>query len=337
MSGKRRITALVLHNEVGSESTQDELDVIAQVESVSQALSALGYEVVTLPLSLDLQTVSARLKKRKPHFVFNLVESIGGTGRFLYFASALLDHLGLPYSGSPTDALYITTNKPLSKSWMRAKRIPTPPWIRMNGPTVKSRVFAPPYIIKPVWEDASVGLDDQSVFFNRGSFRDHLKEKSQSGGKWFAEAYIPGREFNISVLADKATPRVLPVAEIKFVGYPVDKPKIVDYRAKWEVDSFEYRNTIRHFDFSKKDDQLLTELRTITLKCWKVFNLHGYARVDFRVDEDGKPWVLEINANPCISPDSGFVAAAEQAGLNFETVVRHIINDIPGFKHDPEN
>jgi D-alanine-D-alanine ligase len=103
------------------------------------------------------------------------------------------------------------------------------------------------------------------------------------------------------------------------------------------VDSFEYRNTIRHFVFSKKDDQLLTELSAITLKCWKVFNLHGYARVDFRVDEDGKPWVLEINANPCISPDSGFVAAAGQAGLNFETVVRHIINDIPGFKHDPEN
>ncbi|TFG95506.1 MAG: hypothetical protein E4H13_13325, partial [Calditrichales bacterium] len=149
-------------------------------------------------------------------------------------------------------------------------------------------------------------------------------------GEWFVESYIPGREFNISILADNGKPEVLPVAEIEFVDFPPDKPMIVDYRAKWETDSFEYQHTVRSFDFPDTDESLFAELRVITAKCWEIFDLRGYARVDFRVDENGKPWVLEINANPCISPDSGFVAAAERAGINFNTVIKRIINDMSG-------
>jgi D-alanine-D-alanine ligase len=100
---------------------------------------------------------------------------------------------------------------------------------------------------------------------------------------------------------------------------------VVDFRAKWDEASFEYHHTIRCFDFLPKDQLLLNMLSFLAKECWQVFGLGGYARVDFRVDNDGNPWVLEINANPCISPDSGFVAAADRAGINYADFIARII------------
>jgi len=146
------------------------------------------------------------------------------------------------------------------------------------------------------------------------------------GGECFAERYIEGREFNLSLLASAGKPEVLPPAEIRFEGYPPNKRKIVDYRAKWDETSFEYIHTSRCFHFAPKDGPLLQKMIGIAKKCWDLFGLRGYARVDFRADEAGKPWVLEINANPCISPDAGFVAAAMQGGLGMGEIVARIIS-----------
>ena len=329
MTGKEPSKVVVLFNEVGNGSTPDELDVLAQVGSVSRELESFGFNPCHVPLSLDLKTAANQLQREDPAFIFNLVESIGGSGRFLYFATALLDQLQLPYSGSGTAALYMTTNKVLSKEWLRFHRIRTPEWTPLNGSADIPVGFSPPYILKPVWEDASVGLDGSSVLQSTAELHRHMQSGSRTPGEWFAESYIPGREFNISILAGKGGPEVLPVAEIEFLDFPENKPRIVDYLAKWVEDSFEYSHTVRRFDFPGSDDRLLAELREITSACWRIFNLRGYARVDFRVDNKGNPWVLEINANPCISPDSGFVAAAEQAGLDFKTVVGRIVGDIP--------
>ena len=135
-----------------------------------------------------------------------------------------------------------------------------------------------------------------------------LQEKQ--GGECFAEAYIDGREFNLSLLASKAGPQVLPPAEIRFEDYPEGKTRIVGYRAKWHESSFEYLHTVRSFEFPPEDDELLSRLKDLAVRCWSLFDLRGYARVDFRVDRDGRPWVLEVNVNPCLSPDAGFFAAA---------------------------
>ena len=331
MSRDNRPTVVVLHNQVGDESAQDELDVITQVNVVSEALAVLDYDPVSVPLALDLQSAVDRIHSLKPAFVFNLVESIAGTGRLIYFAPALLDNSGHAYTGSGTDAMYLTTNKPLSKTVMNTHHIATPAWTSFNG-SIAEPGFDPPYILKPAWEDASVGLNTCSVFHKKTDLLVHIKNQQPIPGDWFAEAYIPGREFNISILATAGEPQVLPAAEIDFIDFPADKPKIVDYKAKWETDSFEYQHTVRRFDFPSTDNTLIAELNEITRRCWKAFNLNGYARVDFRIDTDGKPWVLEINANPCISPDSGFVAAAERAGIDFNTVVRRIIDDIPQYR-----
>ena len=133
--------------------------------------------------------------------------------------------------------------------------------------------------------------------------------KIEDYGECFIEEYIDGREFNISLIGTSNAPLILPYAEIKFLNFPPEKSKIVGYDAKWDKNSFEYQNTVRSFEFNKTDQSLLDNLKYLALKCWEVFRIDGYARVDFRVDSKGIPYILEINVNPCISPDSGFFAA----------------------------
>ena len=122
-----------------------------------------------------------------------------------------------------------------------------------------------------------------------------------------------------------AGPEVLPIREIEFVDYPAGKPRIVGYAAKWQEDSFECRNTVRRFVDPVSEAALCAELGRVSLECWDIFQLRGYARVDFRVDAAGKPWVLEVNANPCISPDAGFAAALEQAGISYADGIERIV------------
>ena len=121
-------------------------------------------------------------------------------------------------------------------------------------------------------------------------------------------------------------------AEIIFEGYAGEKPHLVDYRAKWDENSYEYHHTPRRFDFGPEDRPLVDRLRTLTLECWRLFDLSGWARVDFRVDDHGDPWILEINSNPCLSRDAGFMAAAVRSGLSDTEVVNRIIEDVHGGK-----
>src|SRR5690606_31385231 len=160
---------------------------------------------------------------------------------------------------------------------------------------------------KSVWEHASVGLDDASVVADSGAAAALIERKrAELGGEWFAERFVPGRELNLALLATPAGVRALPVAEIEFDAFPADKPRIVGYAAKWDADSFEYRATPRRFDI---EPELAARAIDLALACWARFGLEGYARVDFRVGTDGAPTILEINANPCLSPDAGFAAA----------------------------
>ncbi|MBN1483007.1 ATP-grasp domain-containing protein [candidate division KSB1 bacterium] len=286
----------------------------------------MRHSPIAIAMSLDLHSAMQQLTSENPHFVFNLVESLNGMGRFIHFAPAVLDQLNLPYSGSSTHALYITTNKVESKKQLKSAGIPTPPWFSSES-REERRHLPLPCIIKPIWEDASVGIDENSLVYQKDQLDDVLREKTIHHGECLVESYINGREFNLSLLAGADGPDVLPPAEMLFRHFPENKPHIVDYRAKWDEESFEYKNTIRTFDFPKSDLALLEQLRELALRCWFLFALRGYARVDFRVDKSGRPWVLEVNANPCISPDSGFVAASEKAGLTYGQVIERIMND----------
>ena len=151
-------------------------------------------------------------------------------------------------------------------------------------------------------------------------FEEKLKGKDDA--HWFIEDFIDGREYNMSVLAGKDGPEVLPPAEIVFRDYDDSRPKIVDFKAKWEMDTFEFENTVREFPGSSLAPEFISRLKETARACWHLFGLKGYARVDVRADSNGNIFVIEINANPCISPDGGFVAATRQAGYPFTEVLR---------------
>ena len=113
-----------------------------------------------------------------------------------------------------------------------------------------------------------------------------------------------------------------------FSEYFNDKPKIVGYKAKWDETSEEFKQTNRAFGTLDAHPALKRNLIDICIKSWKVFNLHGYVRIDFRVDELDNIYILEINGNPCISPDSGFIAASECAGFSRREIIERILNDL---------
>lgn len=318
--------SIILYNQLTQTPGPDEADVLSQVLLVRQTLEALGAEVEELQFSLRLDLVEQALLRYKPNFVFNLVESVSNRGSLVHFAPSLLSSLAIPYTGSGVEAMFLTTSKVLAKEIMASNGIPTAPWCSLSR--LLTLEPSKRYIVKPVWEEGSLGLDEDCVFSgNNPKLVERINTPGQ--GELFIEEYIEGREFNISVLAGSDGPEVLPPAEIVFTNYPEGKPRVVGYTAKWVEDSFECINTQRTFKFQPTDKGTLRKLKAIALRCWHLFGLNGYARIDFRVDRNGKPWVLEVNANPCISPDSGFFAACAQGGIPFADAVRRIVSDIP--------
>ncbi|MEJ5348768.1 MAG: GNAT family N-acetyltransferase [Desulfosoma sp.] len=418
---------VILHSAVPSKALPDEEDVLVQAGFLGEALTRLGHDVIFLPFSSHLEAGRWALRDLRPDLVFNLVETVEGTGRLIHVAPGLLDVEGFPYTGCSTEAVFVTSHKVLTKYWLTAYGLPTPAWFEPNkalglgndcdqgdlgkavpfvstpgssntsleasSKTRKAKHLMPvpgsaeaaphPYktetgcfsgsagfppdlwggetsqlpwenalwdkllgslqdwmrslgtesfaIVKPLWEDASVGIDQEAVVslhdlktLDRAMTR--ARHRFGPDG-FFVEHFIDGREFNLSLLSSPDGVQVLPPAEMCFVGFSSQKHRIVDYEAKWVAGSFAERNTMRSFSFSEEDAPLLDRLCGLAQRCWNIFGLRGYARIDFRVDWQGRPWILEINANPCLAPDAGFMAAADQAGLNVDDVVQRLIDD----------
>jgi D-alanine-D-alanine ligase len=282
-------SCLVLHNSVTGESPADARDILDQVASVGGALTSLGIRHEAWPVDLDLVRLRANLRARPPAVVFNLIEGIDDSGQLVTVATSLLDHLGTTYTGSHTEALMLTSQKILTKRWLRAFSLPTADWWQPGEPEPVSPSPGA-WIVKPLWEDASIGMDDRSVVASFADVPARLEEKqARVPGPWFAER------------------------------------RIVGYAAKWHDDSFEARNTVRRFVDPVADRTLCERVGLLARRCWDVFGLAGYARVDFRVDAAGDPWILEVNANPCISPEAGFAVAAAEAGLAYPAAIARII------------
>jgi D-alanine-D-alanine ligase len=314
----------IIYNEPLAGALADELDVLDQVEHIEIHLKELGITVYRKGITIRFMEEIAVLAAEKPDFVINLVESINNKGELNYFIPALLNMYSIPYSGNPLEAIFLTSNKTLASKAMKDAGINNPASYLPS----QYKLLKPgrKYIVKPIWEDGSLGITGDSVFECKHGYEEKLKELDDS--HWFIEDFIDGREFNISVLAGKNGPEVMPPAEIVFVDYGADKPRIVDFKAKWEMGSFEYTNTVREFPGKAISDQLIKNLSETALACWHLFGLRGYARVDSRIDSNENVFVIEINANPCISPDGGFVAATKEAGYSFNDVIQRIINDL---------
>jgi D-alanine-D-alanine ligase len=318
------IRCCILYNEPGKDALADELDVLDQVDFIEKHLIDIGITTSRKGISIGFMDEIKTLLDEKPDFVFNLVESINNKGELSYFVPALLNLYSIPYTGCPLEALFITGNKVLGGNTLRSSGISRP----QSFLTSQANLLIPgkKYIIKPIWEDGSMGITGDSVFVHQVNETERFSRLD--GSHWFIEDYIDGREFNISVLYGTSSPEVLPPAEIVFKNFADYKPRIVDYKAKWDLDSFEYKNTIREFPGNNLEAELKDKLTKTALECWNVFGLKGYARVDMRTDSNNNVYVLEVNANPCIAPDGGFVAATREAGYSFHQVIKRIIKDL---------
>lgn len=314
---------LIIYNEPAPDALPDELDVLDQVNFIGSTLQTLGYDVGRLGITDDFMHQVARLADEGYDFIFNLVESVGQKAEILYFIPALLNMHHIPYTGCPVEATFVTASKVLARRIMKANGIPVAGGFRVSE--ARDLVRGRKYILKPVWEDGSLGISEESVFIYNGTLPEILRDKNDN--HWFIEEFIEGREFNVSMIASPAGPEMLPPAEMIFQDYPDEIPRIVSYKAKWVENTFQFDHTRRNFP-ADLSDRLLNNIREAVLACWHTFGLKGYARVDLRTDADENVYVLEVNANPCISPDSGFISAAIHAGYRNEKIISHIINDL---------
>ncbi len=307
-----------------TEERPDEIDTLIAAEAVALALAELGFFTDIVAVGLDASEIDA-LKGRNPSLVFNLVDAVQGDGRLAPEVPAMLDAAGLAYTGANVNAWRGTLSKLATKQKLDGEGLPTPRW------SSDGQGFEPdaPVIVKPVWEHGSLGLDDGSVVKAAAAAGVIAERDARFGTTHFAEAYVDGREFNLAVLQQRRGLRVLPMAEILFEHWDEERPRIVGYDAKWSAESVAYTGTPRRFGLERKEPELAAQLKELALGCWRLFGLGGYARVDFRVDGDGRPWILEVNVNPCLTPDAGFAAAAFEAGLSYHGLIGEIVDAAP--------
>ena len=323
----------VVYNEPVS-GRADSIDVLDEVSLVTDSLKELGHDFKVFPvgdrrgtysLSESVFLLLISLRKYAPNIIFNLIEEFKGESSHQLYFLLMFELANYSFTGSHYEAVLTTNDKGLSKMIMKKFRIATTLYQEYSGQEIKISI-PPPWIVKPALEDSSIGIDDSSVCDDIAKLTSVLPSMYKTYRKQpiLIEKYIDGREFNISLLETvSGNTRVLPIAEMFFHDWPGEKPKIVGYKAKWNRESFEYKNILRQFN---PYDAPLSQLSYLALKCWKIFNLSGYARIDMRMDKERNIFVIDVNANPCIAPDSGFIAAAKEGGYEAKDVIKEIID-----------
>lgn len=303
----------------------DDLETLAQVDAVAGALSRLGHAVTSAPFHSDRERLAEVIWNAQPALLFNLVESFWGRTAFAPFALEIMEGTGLPVTGAGSLCMGNTGDKIHAKSVLTHAGLPTPAW--SQEPSWQGLDAHRKWIVKCADEDASLGLDDEAIVVGRAAVSARARHcTEQHGGRWFAEEFVEGREFNVGIMERAGAPEILPIAEMRFEHWDPERPKIVGYDAKWNESDKDFANTVRSFDWSGNEPGLNAILAKLATECWTLFACRGYARVDFRVNESGEPYILEINANPSLEPEAGFAAAANQAGLSYDELIEHICN-----------
>jgi D-alanine-D-alanine ligase len=324
MSGK--VVGLIHNVPVpgGQAFSEASADILAQVEAIEATLRGLGHKSVRIPFTREVSGYISKMRGAGIEMAVNLCESLDDNPKFLGHSAALLELLEIPFSGSPSLALMITTDKVMTKRMLKSQGIRTPHYMIYSGTgNLDFNGLKYPVVLKPIYEDASIGIDQESIFKDGRSLREGINGFFERFGPLLVEEYVAGREFNLSLFG-YPSPRALPLAEIDFSALPEEFFPIVGYRAKWDTSSFEYHHTPRKFP-QGLPSSLRQRIEGIALECFHLLMLRDYGRIDMRVDDDGQIYVLEVNANPCLSPDAGFAAAAQQGGMSYTDMVETLM------------
>jgi len=293
--------------------------VVGGATEAHDAIKALGHRVSLLRLDEGVRPFVEKLEALRPDVVFNLCEGFRESSAGEPCVAGLLDLLGIPYTGSGPMALGIALNKPLSKELFIARRIPTPQFAVYRQMPARLQPLTFPVILKLAAEDASLGITNDNVVFDEASTLRRLQQLlDQYHAPVLAEEFIDGREFTVALFDG----RPLLVEEIEIHV----EPRIVGFSAKWEAGSAEYEGTTASFMPVITDPQR-EEMMTLAVRVWDVIGIRDYARVDFRMDAQGRIAVLEANPNPDLSAESGYRRSLEVADISYQDFIARLLEN----------
>jgi D-alanine-D-alanine ligase len=262
--------------------------------------------------------------------VFNLVEGFSAHAERANFVPAVCAAFGKACTGNSTPGLLLSLDKWQSKVLLEGAGLPVPQarLIPVGQRSPRGELWPGPYIVKPVGADASEGIDCDSVVPDAGRVLRQAVARVHERFRQAAlvEQYVEGRELNVSVLWRGAEPEVLPLAEIDFSAFGSDRPRIVGYEAKWLMGTFEYHHTPRILP-APLPARVARRVRDLSVAACRSLGCTDYCRVDMRLGQNLRPYILEVNANPDISPDAGFAAALEAAHISYHDFVRIVIEN----------
>jgi D-alanine-D-alanine ligase len=305
----------VLFDGISALGKSPDLAILETVEAVEKVLAADGHELVRIPVNPDGRWIE-RVRRAKPDLAFNLCEGVDGIATLESSVISALELLGVPYSGSGSWTTSACLRKNVVNTMLDAARLPVPRW-GLARPGEPTPIVGFPAICKPAAEDASLGVEQRSVVRSSRALTARLAEMHQEWEEIVVQRFIAGREVNVGIVGD----RVLPIAEIDFSSMPDRYWRIVSYRSKWETGSDEDLGSVPRCP-ADLPEALSIELGRIALAAWKVVGGKGYGRVDIRIDEEMRPWILEVNANPDFAPDAGLARMARTAGFDYSALVR---------------
>ena len=294
-------------------------EALATVQAVKIALERFGHRAGIHNVCRDELAVLAQYDA-----LFNLAESTVGSEVTEDVIAEKLEEMGMVFTGAGPDALRKCANKAWTKALLISQNIPTPRYqvVHNEGETVSGLEY--PLIVKPVAEDGSTGIDDDSVVWNERRLEQKIAQILRVYRQpALVEEFIDGREINAALIGNGEARQVLPLSEIIFPSCE-ERPRILSFACNWLAGSFAYENTGSCCP-ADLDTGTAEEIRAIALRACRVVGCRDYTRVDLRLRGD-TPYVLEVNPNPCINPVwSGFIASAGVAGLSYDQAVNEIL------------
>ena len=305
--------------EVDKTTPMEEFDYIAK------KLENVGFNAYTLNIKDSLEQMLSNLKKEKPDVIFNFVEIYKEDSRLEMNIAGLYELLSIPYTGAPSLSLANCQNKIFAKRLLRSGGIRIPPFFIVTDNLDRyTHKLKYPLLVKPAYEDASVGIENESIVSNSKELRTRieyvLKHFKQPV---LVEEFIEGRELNVAVMGDKRL-RVLPISEIDFSAMPEHLHNIVSYQAKWDPHHESYHKTIPICP-AQLPKNIEKKAKEMAFKAFKVMGCRDYARVDMRLSKKNKLYVLEVNPNPDITEGAGFMRSAEHSGMTYAQALKRIV------------
>ena len=287
------------------------------MSEVQRALETAGHDVVRIAIRPDLEWFEV---VRQTDLVFNLCEGVAGISRMEYAVASALELCGVPYTGCSAWTMTICHRKPLLNAALRDLGLPVPVSFVADGRRLPPADWPFPSIVKPAAEDASIGIDQGSVVTNPRELEQRIAHVEDRHGAAIVQRYVAGREIAVGFVGN----HTLPLSEIDFGRMPNDAWPIVSFSAKWHEDSPDYIGT-EPLCPARVDDALAAQIVDIARAAWQVVEGRGYGRVDLRIDDDGQPWVLEVNPNPDLSTDAGLARMARAYGWTYGELVDQIV------------